>query len=138
MAIQVPCRVDFAGSSSMCIEPSIDAPVLRMACNIMLPLAALVDALAEFQRQSEALASLPPPANVSQNYWETLMERDAMAASAESAAACPPAPPPAPPPLPDFQGMPDNDHVAQYHVSSYYYRDLLRVKLKEDKMKEEK
>ena len=58
MAVQVPVQVGFDGNSSIAFEPDSvsggDAAFMNMACNIKIPLAALVDALVEFQKQHEA------------------------------------------------------------------------------------
>ena len=56
--VAIPIHVDFGVKSKICVKPDDGSgmgltPVMSMACNIMIPVAALVEALAQFQKKHE-------------------------------------------------------------------------------------
>ena len=105
MAVEVPVRIDLGEASSICLDANGD-PTIKMHCSIAIPVRALVDALAAFQKLHESMATsrlekrvpcipdLLSDGLTQKEYLKTLDERDRQAvahgAGPFPATACPP------------------------------------------------
>ena len=105
MVVEVPVRIDLGEASSICLDANGD-PTIKMHCSIAIPVRALVDALAAFQKLHESMATSRLEKRVSfhpdfvsdgriqKEFLKTLEERDRQAvahgAGPFPATACPP------------------------------------------------
>ena len=104
--VAIPIHVDFGVKSKICVKPDDGSgmgltPVMSMACNIMIPVAALVEALAQFQKKhedAEQYQKAPPGPAPSVYRVKSILPDMPVAGSMQS------------------QRPPDNDSVAQAAV----------------------